>query len=110
MTAKDILTKDYLCMTDLNTLNNVFTSVYATDLLSQAIKSAEKDSVLITLISHDTTVALAMMIDLSIIIITENKKVIPSMIEKCNEEHICLIATPLKTHEVIVDFVKRGLI
>ena len=40
MIAKDILTHDYQVMSHLNTLNNSFKGVYATDLLSQAIKSA----------------------------------------------------------------------
>ena len=110
MIAKDILTHDYQVMSHLNTLNNSFKGVYATDLLSQAIKSATDQVVLITLISHDTTVALAMMIDCPVIIITEGKKVMQSMIDKCNEENICLIQTSFKTHEVIIDFVKRGLI
>lgn len=110
MKAKDILTLDYTCMSHTSTLDNTFCGVYATDLLSQAIKSATQNAALITLISHDTTVALAMMIDLPIIIISEDKKVTPSMILKCNEEHICLISTALKTHEIIIDFMKRGLL
>ncbi len=110
MIAKDILTHDYQVMSHSHTINNTFKGVYATDLLSQAIKSATEHVAFITLISHDTTVALAMMLDLPVIIITEGKKVMQSMIEKCNEENICLIQTSLKTHEVIIDFVKRGLI
>lgn len=110
MRAKDIITSDYMMMTDISTLDNTFDNVYATDLLSQAIKSATRQAALITLISHDTTVALAMMIDLPIIIISEDKKVTKSMIDKCNEEHICLITSHLKTHEIIIDFVKRGLL
>lgn len=110
MKAKDILSNDFKLLTKDKTLSREFNTVYATDLLSQAIKSADEKAVLITLISHDTAVALAMMLDLPAIIITENKYITDQMIEKCNEENICLISTKFKTHEVIINMNKRGII
>ena len=107
--AKDILTQDYICVTDDKTLMNPWENMYVTDLLSQAIKSAERNAILITLISHETTVGVAMMLDLPVIIITENKSVTTTMIAKCNEENICLIKTPLKSHEVVLDLYQRGV-
>ena len=108
-TAKDIINHQYRCLSNEKTLERQFNHIYATDLLSQAIKSAKDYAILITLISHDNSVAVAMMIDLPIIIITENKTISKSMIEKCNEENICLISTELMTHEVVVDLYRRGL-
>jgi len=108
-TAKELLTKDYICLTNEVTLMNAWEHLYVTDLLSQAIKSAEKNSILITLISHETTVGVAMMLDLPVIIITENKYVTETMITKCNEENICLIKTSLKSYEVVLDLYRRGV-
>ncbi len=107
---KDILSNNYICLTQDKTLNNLYQGCYATDLLSAAIKSADDHAILITLISHDNTVGCAMMIDLPAIIITENRVVTKQMIDKCNEEGICLIQTTFKNHEVIIDLYQRGLI
>lgn len=105
-----VLSPDYRCVTHVTTLENEFQGVYATDLLSAAIKSAEHKSALITLISHDNTVACAMMMDCPLIIISSGRLVTSTMIEKANEENICLMMTDLHTHEVIKDFVMRGLL
>lgn len=108
--AKHILSNHYQCVSALSTLENTYEDCYVTDLLSAAIKSAKDHAILITLISHENTVALAMMIDLPVIIITEGRTITPTMIEKCNEEHICLIQTSLKNHEVVIDLYQRGLL
>ncbi|HAX02372.1 MAG: hypothetical protein A2Y45_03660 [Tenericutes bacterium GWC2_34_14] len=107
--VKDVLSKDYICLTNDKTLLNLFENIYVTDLLSQAIKSAERYSILITLISHETTVGVAIMLDLPAIIISEDKNVSDMMIRKCNEENICLIKTPLKSYEVVLDLYQRGV-
>ena len=103
------MTTHYRLMTDNKTLDRSFKHIYTTDLLSQAIKSAKDDAVLITVISHENTVAVAMMIDIPILIVTENKKITNQMIEKCNEENICLFVTHLMSHEVVIDLYQRGL-
>ncbi len=110
MMISDVLTKQYHLMTDEKTLQQSFQGCYTTDLLSQAIKSAEPSNALITIISHENTIALAMMIDLPLVIITEDKVVSPVMIQKANEENICLLRTSLKTHEVVIDLYQRGLL
>lgn len=108
--AKELISKNFTCVSDLHTLGNAYQSCYVTDLLSAAIKSAGDHAILITLISHENTVALAMMIDLPVIIITEGRTITASMINKCNDENICLIHTHLKNHEVVIDLYQRGLL
>jgi len=110
MINKDVLTTDYTLHTDLITLTRECHGIYATDLLSAAIKSAGHQSALVTLISHDNTIACAMMIDCPLVIITSDRMVSQSMIDKANEENICLLSTHLHTHEVIRDLLVRGLI
>jgi predicted transcriptional regulator len=108
MIIADLLNHDYHLVTETKTVNQPFQGCYATDLLSQAIKSADPGNALITIISHENTVALAMMIDLPMIIITEGKTISEMMIQKANQENICILSTSLKTHEVIIDLYQRG--
>ncbi len=105
-----IMSSNYTLCSNHSTLNREFHGVYATDLLSAAIKHAEHQAALITLISHDNTIACAMMIDCPLVIITSGRVVTQSMIEQANQENICILTTSLHTHEVIVDLFTRGLL
>jgi hypothetical protein len=108
MKISSILSKDFTLLT--NNLNIEYEGCYATDLLSAAIKSANPNNLLVTIISHSTTIALAIMIDIKAIIISENRPISNEMIQKANDESIALIQTPMKTHEVIINLFQRGLI
>lgn len=110
MKVKDILSPNYKLLTASDTLELEIEGCYATDLLSQAIKSAEENNILITIISHQTTIGVASMVNLPAIIIAESRSVSLDMIEKANEHHIAIITTPMKTYEVILDLFKRGII
>lgn len=110
MIIRELLNDSYQLMTVDHTLDQTFQGCYATDLLSQAIKSADPGNALITIIAHENTIALAMMIDLPLVILSEGKIASTKMIEKANEEDICILATSFKTHEVIIDLYARGFI
>jgi predicted transcriptional regulator len=106
MKINDILNFNYRLLTHDQTI--AFSGIYATDLLSAAIKSAEPGNMLITIISHENTIGCAIMIDLAAVLITENRPVSQLMIKKANENDIAIISTPLKTHEAILDLKERG--
>jgi predicted transcriptional regulator len=108
MKVSDILNSNYVLLTDDQEIE--FQGIYATDLLSAAIKSAEPGNMLITIISHDNTIGCAIMIDLTAVLITENRTVSKSMINKANESKIAIIQTVFKTHEAILDLKERGCI
>jgi len=110
MLVSDIINSSYELLTEQKTLSNTFQGIYQTDLLSAAIKNAKPNDALITLISHVNTVALAMMIDLSLIIIAEYRFVSKDMIDKANEEGICILRTQMKSYEIVIDLFNRGLI
>jgi predicted transcriptional regulator len=110
MIVKDLITKDYELLTNEITLENHFSGCYSTDLLSAAIGNAKPNNILITIISNQNTIAVAMMIDLLLVIIAENKLVSKEMIDKANEEGICILKTKYKTYEVTIDLYQRGLI
>jgi len=108
MTIREILTSDYQMMSDTSSLDKTYHNVYAGDLLSVVMRSASKGCILISVISNLNTLAVAVLLDIPAIIITENQTVSQSMIERANLESIALITTPFKTHEVIIDLKDRG--
>ena len=106
----DILSDDYQLLTDIKTVNQEYKGIYATDLLSQAIQDGKSSNLLITIISNPNAIGVAIMMDFPGVIISANKPVTQMMIDKANEEEIAIIQTKLKTHEVIIDLFKRGLL
>ncbi|BCR36455.1 hypothetical protein [Mariniplasma anaerobium] len=108
--VKDILNNEYELLTDQHTLKNTFNSVYATDLLSTAIKHVKNEEALITVIASQTTISLAIMVDVSVIIIIDGQNVPLEVIHRANLENIAMIQTKKLTHEVIIDFYQRGFI
>jgi hypothetical protein len=108
--AKDILNCDYKLLTDQHTLKNTFNSVYATDLLSTAIKHIKNEEALITVIASQTTISLALMVDIAVIIIVDAQSVPIEVINRANLESIAIIQTKKLTHEVIIDLYQRGFL
>ena len=110
MKIKDITTPSYTLYTDAKTADQNFLSVYQSDLLSRAIKNAQPEDILITIMNHLNTVATASMLFLSCVIICEDQKPTEMMIKKANEANIALLSTPFKSHEVVIDLYQRGLL
>src|SRR6266540_3812850 len=74
---------------------------YASDLLSCVMAGAQKKSVWVTLQAHANIVAVAALLDLSAVIITEGAMPDVASIAKANEEGINLFSTPKPTFEVV---------
>ncbi len=108
--VSEIINYDYELLTEEKTLNNQFRSVYATDLLSTAIRHIKDEQALITVIASQTTVSLAMMLDIQVIVIVDLQNVAFEVIHRANQEGVAIIQTKKLTHEVIIDFYQRGLI
>lgn len=87
-----------------------FEGIYATDLLSTAIKHMKPDMALITLISTNSTINLAMMLDFNVIILTKDASLSEDFIQKAITEALTIIKTDYLTHEVIIDMMTRSLI
>lgn len=87
-----------------------FSGVYATDLLSTAIKHMKPNMALITMIASASTVNLTLMLDIEIVILTQDADLTDTFIEKANQAQITVIKTEYLTHEVIKDLVLRGLL
>lgn len=85
------------------------TSGYASDLLSCVMAGAKHQGVWVTLQAHTNVVAVAALLDLSAVIITEGTQPEPAMLEKAEEQEITLLGTPLPTFEVVGRLYQMGL-
>ena len=82
---------------------------YASDLLSCVMAGAQKKSVWVTLQAHANIVAVAALLDLSAVIITEGAMPDAASIAKANEEGIILLCTPKPTWNVVGRLWEMGL-
>lgn len=100
----------YQSVSNEDSLQHRFRCVYACDLLSAVIKHGIDAPILITQINAIATLGVAVMMDLPAIIMTEGKKFNQEMIEKANEESICLIETNMTSTDVIIDLKQKNLL
>ena len=77
------------------------TSGYTSDLLSCVMASAAHQGIWITLQAHTNIVAVAALLDLSAVIITEGAMPDPATIAKANEEGIVLLSTEKPSFHIV---------
>ena len=73
---------------------------YASDLLSCVMSGARQQNLWLTLQAHVNIIAVASLLDLSAIVISENAQPDASVIARANEQEVVLLSTPLPTYEV----------
>ncbi len=77
--------------------------IYACDLLSWVMARAEKASAWITIHSHVNIVAVALLAELSCIIVSEGVKVESNTLERADMEGIPVLGTTMKTHRTCIE-------
>ena len=82
---------------------------YASDLLSCVMAGAPKKSLWVTLQAHGNILAVATLLDLSAIIITEGAQPDQTTIDKAREENVILLSTEAPTFYVIGKLWELGL-
>lgn len=82
---------------------------YASDLLSCAMSRAKKDYVWVTLQSHANVVAVASLLDLAAVIITEGNRPDEETIARAETEGVCLLLTPKTTFTVVGELTALGI-
>ncbi len=85
---------------------------YASDLPSCVMARAGAGNIWVTLQTHPNVVAVASLLDLAGVIITECadcEKIDPATIEKARAEHIALFATPLTTFTIVARLARAGV-
>ena len=74
---------------------------YTSDMLSCVMSGAPREGLWVTLQAHINIIAVAALLDLSAIIITENALPDPATIAKANEKGIVLLSTAMPSYEVV---------
>lgn len=73
---------------------------YASDLLSCVMAGAKPNNLWVTLQAHLNIVAVAAMLDVAAVIITENAQPDVATINKANEQNVILLSTPKASYEI----------
>ncbi|MDY6845632.1 MAG: serine kinase [Chloroflexota bacterium] len=84
-------------------------SGYCSDLLSCVMTGAEPEGLWITLMSHSNIVAVAALLDLSAIVITENAQPDHETVDKANEKGVTMLSSPEPNFAVIGQLWELGL-
>ncbi len=111
MNLQDIIQKNQLTILtnskDFSTIQA--SSAYCSDLLSCVMAGAGHQGIWITLQCHTNIVAVAALLDLAAIIITEGAQPEPETIEKANTEGITLLSTSEKSFDICGKIWELGL-
>lgn len=95
---------DTLALTVLTRTANLsadITGGYASDLLSCVMARAQAGNVWVTLQSHVNVVAVASLLNLACVVITEGAAVDQATLDKAEEAGIALLSTPMTTFSVV---------
>jgi hypothetical protein len=88
-------------VSSIGELNRPVTGGYATDLLSCAMRGAKKDFLWVTLQSHANVVAVAGLLNLAAVVITEGNRPSPETIAQAEKEKVILLLTPKDTFSIV---------
>lgn len=92
---------------DFSTIN--VKSGYCSDLLSCVMTGAEPEGLWVTLMAHNNIVAVAALLDLAAIIITEDAQPDQNTIAQANEKGVTMLSTPYPNFEIIGQLWETGL-
>jgi len=96
-------------LSSISSLERQVAGGYASDLLSCVIKGAKKDSLWVTLQSHLNVVAVASLLGLAGVIITENNRPDQETLNRAENEGVILMTTPKSTYTVVGQLTALGV-
>ena len=85
------------------------TGGYASDLLSCVMAGARKGNIWVTLQAHPNVVAVAQLLNLAAVIITEGMQPTAETVAKANEHHLPLLLASEDTYRVVGHLVTLGV-
>lgn len=91
------------------TLEREITGGYSADLLSSVMAHAKKGNVWVTLQAHPNVVAVASLVEMAAVIVTEGATIPGDVIAKATAEHVVLLATPHTTFYIVAELARLGL-
>jgi hypothetical protein len=89
--------------------SRVPSSGYVSDLLSCVMAGAKKDGIWVTLQCHDNIVAVAALLDVTAVIISEDAQPDPSTIARANSRGITLLSSPQSSFSIVGQLWELGL-
>lgn len=89
--------------------NRIIDGCIVGDLLSVVMGKAKNNNLWVTIQSHVNIIAVASLINISGVIITEGFKADVETIEKANEENIKVFESNLSTYEIVKQLVKLDI-
>lgn len=84
-----------------NTTDAAFEGVYAGDLLSHVMAHAKENNLFLTIMANINAIAVASLLDLPVVVFAEGVSPTLEMIQKADEESICIVTTKLNVVDVI---------
>lgn len=110
ISLKNVIEKINLeAISSIEMLDRPVVGGYASDLLSCAMRGAKKDFLWVTLQSHVNVVAVASLLGLAGVIITEGNQPAPETIAQAEKEKVILLLTPQNTFFVIGQLISLGI-
>lgn len=101
MTVREFAGKlDLKVLTGESGLNNEISGVYVCDLLSWVMSHAGKGNAWITVLTHLNTVAVALLTEISCIIVPESISVEEATVSKAVREGIVILSSGLSAYEI----------
>jgi predicted transcriptional regulator len=98
-----------LTLTSGNQIDVEITGGYASDLLSCVMAGAKPGNIWITLQTHPNVVAVASLIELAAVVITEGVSPDPETIQKAKETGIPLLTTDRGTFSIVAALAELGI-
>ncbi len=90
-------------------LNREITGGYCADLLSCVMARAKAGNVWATLQAHPNVIAVATLLELAAVIVTEGASIPAEVIAKADAEGIALLSTPHTTFWVVGELARLGV-
>jgi hypothetical protein len=109
MHVRQVIKELGLNLTGGNQIDVEVTGGYASDLLSCVMAGAKAGNIWVTLQAHPNIVAVALLIELSAVVVTEGIAPDPETILKAQETGIPLLTTAQDTFSTVVALAKLGI-
>lgn len=97
-------------ITDTNALETIAAnSVYTSDLLSCVMAGAKPASLWVTLQAHMNVIAVATLLEISAVILTEGAQPDPAVLQKANEQGVTIFSSPETSYTISGQLWELGL-
>ena len=109
MQVRQVIKQLGLNLTSGNQIDVEITGGYASDLLSCVMAGAKAGNIWVTLQAHPNVIAVASLIELSAVIITEGVSPDPETLHRAQETGIPLLTTAQDTFSTVVALAELGI-